>query len=144
MKRFLTSHFNLEDDLRRAAKMLEETGDAVEANVLRFYADDIKNYRPEKRYLCDAGQHYMSGLRVWQKNTLTIAKRYEHCVFTQQEIEDLTRRLQEFAKTQKNVTEKICGPEFERDERYDIPISIRIGSGCYVRFTLIKGDYEYV
>lgn len=144
MKRFLTSHFNLEDDLRRAAKKLEETGDAVEANVLRSYADDIKNYRPEKRYICSGNHNSMSGLRVWQKNTLRIAKQYEHCVFTQQEIEDLTRRLQEFAKTQKKVTEKIYGPEFEDDERYGIPPSIDIGSGCCVSFTLIKGDYKYV
>ena len=143
MKRFLTSHFNLEDDLRRAAKKLEETGDAVEANVLRSYADDIKNYRPEKRYLCEAGRHSMSGLRVWQKNTLRIAEQYDHCVFTQKEIEDLTRRLQEFAETQKNVTEKIYGPEFEDEERYGIPLSIHIGSECYVGFTLIKGDYKY-
>ena len=144
MKRFLTSHFNLEDDLRRAAKKLEETGDAAEANVLRSYADDIKNYRPEKLYVCGGNHSSMSGLRVWQKNTLRVAEQYEHCVFTRQEIEDLTRRLQEFAKTQKNVTEKIYGPEFERDERYGISPSIRIGSGGYVSFTPIKGDYKYV
>ena len=29
------------------------------------------------------------------------------------------------------------------DERYGIPPGITIGSGCYVGFTLIKGDYEY-
>jgi len=143
MKRFLQLHFNFEDDLRRAAANAEAAGNGATAGTLLYYADEIKNYRPEKRYLCEAGRNSTSGLRVWQKNTLRIAERYDHCVFTQQEIEDLTRRLQEFAETQKNVTEKIYGPEFEDYERYGIPISIRIGSGCYVGFTLIKGDYEY-
>lgn len=140
MKRFLALHFTFEDDLRAAAKKAEEAGDAASANTLRSYADAIGNYRPEKLYFCSGSHSSMSGLRVWQKNTLRIAEQYEHCVFTRQEIEDLTRRLQEFAKTQKNVTEKIYGPNF--DERYGTPLSIHIGSECYVGFTLIKGDYS--
>ncbi len=142
MKRFLALHFTFEDDLRAAAKKAEEAGDAASANTLRYYADVIGNYRPEKRYLCEVGRHSTSGLRVWQKNTLMIAKQYDHCVFTRQEIDDLTWRLRKFANTQKNVTEKIYGPDFENDERYGIPLSIHIGSECYVGFTLIKGDYS--
>ena len=143
MKRFLKLHFNFEDDLRRAAANAEAAGNGANAGTLLYYADEIKNYKPEKRYLCEARRNSTSGLRVWQKNTLKIAERYDHCVFTQQEIEDLTRRLQEFAATQKNVTEKICGPKFEDDERYGISPGITIGSGCYLNFIPIRGDYEY-
>lgn len=143
MKRFLKLHFNFEDDLRRAAANAEAAGNGANAGTLLYYADELKNYKPEKRYLCEAGRHSTSGLRVWQKNTLRIAEQYDRCIFNRHEIEDLTRRLQEFAATQKNVTEEIRGPKFEDEELYGIPPGITIGSGCYLNFIPIRGDYEY-
>lgn len=143
MKRFLRLHFNFEDDLRRAAAKAEEAGNGASAGTLLWYADELKRYRPEKRYFCDAGRQSISSLRVWQKNTLRIAERFDRCIFTRSEIEDLVNRLTEFAKTQKNVTEEIVGPKFEDEERYGLSPSIQIGSNCGVRFIPVKGDYEY-
>lgn len=143
MKRFLKLHFNFEDDLRRAAVKAEEAGNGGSAGTLLWYADELKNYKPEKRYFCDGSRHSMSGLRVWQKNTARIAEQYDHCIFTRHEIEDLAARLIEFAKTQKNVTEEIRGPKFEDEDKYGISPGITIGSNCYINFIPIKGDYEY-
>ena len=143
MKRFLKLHFNFEDDLRRAAIKAEEAGNGASAGTLLWYADEIKNYRPEKRYFCNAGRNSISSLRVWQKNTLRIAEQYDCCIFTRSEIEDLANRLSEFVKTQKNVTEEIRGPKFEDEERYGISPGIAIGNNCYISFIPVKGDYEY-
>jgi len=143
MKRFLKTHFNFEDDLRRAAAKAEEAGNGASAGTLLYYADELKNYKPEKRYLMNDRRMSQSGLHVWQKNTLRIAEQYESCVFTRHEIENLAERLTEFAKTQKNVTEDIRGPKWEDEERFGIRPSIMIGYNCSVSFIPIKGDYEY-
>lgn len=143
MKRFLKSHFNFEDDLRRAAVKAEEAGNGASAGTLLYYADELKNYKSEKRYFCNGFSGGLSGLRAWQRNTLRIADQYEHCIFTRQEIENLAERLAEFSKTQKNVTEEVRGPRFEDEEKYGIIPSIDIGSTCCISFQPIKGDYEY-
>ena len=143
MKRFLQSHFNFEDDLRRAAAKAEEAGNGGNAGTLLWYADELKHYRPEKRYLCQAHRNSLSGLHVWQKNVLKIAEQYDCCIFNRQEIEDLTGRLADFAETQKFVTEDIHGPKFDDEEKYGLSPCILIGSGCSVSFIPIKGDYEY-
>ena len=143
MKRFLKLHFNFEDDLRRAAVKAEEAGNGASAGTLLWYADELKRYKPEKRYFCDGGRNSLSGLRVWQKNTLRIAEQYVHCIFTRQEIERLAERLIEFSKTQKNVTEEVRGPKFEYEDKYGISPGITIGSNCYISFIPVKGDYEY-
>ena len=143
MKRFLKLHFNFEDDLRRAAAKAEEAGNGASAGTLLWYADELKNYKPEKRYLCECFHGGLGALRVWQRKTRQIAAQYEHCIFTRQEIEHLAERMIEFSKTQKNVTESVRGPRFEYEEKYGIIPSIDIGSGCCINFTPIKGDYEY-
>ena len=143
MKRFLKLHFNFEDDLRRAAVKAEEAGNGGSAGTLLWYADELKNYKPEKRYLCDAGRQSLSGLRVWQKNTFKIAEQYDRCIFTRHEIEDLAARLTEFSHTQKNVTEEVRGPKFEDEDKYGISPGITIGNNCYIKFIPVKGDYEY-
>lgn len=143
MKRFLKLHFNFEDDLRRAAAKAEEAGNGGSAGTLLWYADELKYYKPEKRYLCNGFSGSLGGLRAWQRNTLQIAGQYKHCIFNQQEIEHLADRLKEFAKAQKNVTEEVRGPRFEDEEKYGIIPSINIGSTCCVTFQPIKGDYEY-
>ena len=143
MKRFLKLHFNFEDDLRRAAVNAEKAGNGATAGTLLWYADELKNYKPEKRYFCDGGRNSLSGLRVWQKNTLRIAAQYDRCIFTRQEIEHLAEQLMEFSKTQKNVTEEVRGPKFEDEDKYGISPGITIGSNCYINFIPIKGDYEY-
>jgi len=143
MKRFLTQHFNIVDDLRLAAENCEKAGYGASAGHLEYYADQLANYKPEQRYLCDTCRNSLSGLRVWQKNTLRIAQQYDRCVFNRQEIEDLTTRLNAYAHQQKFCTEDVIGPDFERDEKYGIRPSIGIGPGCSIAFTPIKGDYEY-
>ena len=143
MKRFLRAHYNFEDDLRRAAAKAEEAGNGGSAGTLLFYADQIKNYKPEKRYLLNERHRSLNGLKVWQKNTLRIAEQYDRCIFTQNEIDDLVERLDKYAKTQKNVTEEIRGPHFDDEDKYGIYPSISIGSDCCITFTPIKGDYEY-
>lgn len=143
MKRFLTTHFNLEDDLRRAALNAEKAGDGQSAGTLLYYADEIKKYRPERLYLCDAKRNSISGLRVWQKNTLRIAEQFDRCLFTRQEVEDLVKRLGEFSATQKNVTEEIRGPKWEDEERFGLCPYINIGYNCSISFIPVKGDYKY-
>ena len=143
MRRFLKLHFNFEDDLRRAAVKAEEAGNGASAGTLLWYADELKHYKPEKRYFCNGGRNSLSGLRVWQKNTLQIAAQYDRCIFTRQEIEHLAERLIEFSKTQKNVTEEVRGPKFEDEDKYGISPGITIGSNCYINFIPVKGDYEY-
>ena len=97
----------------------------------------------EQRYLCDAGRNSLSGLKVWQKNTLKIAEQYDRCVFNQQEIEDLANRLNGYAHQQRFCTQDVVGPDFKDFEKYGIRPTIRIGSNCAIAFTPIKGDYEY-
>ena len=143
MKRFLAHYFNFVDDLRRAASNLEDAGFGGKAGDLLFYADTLERYKPEQRYLCDASRNSTSGLKVWQKNTLRIAEQYDRCVFNQQEIEDLVRRLNEYAHTQKNCTEDVRGPKWEDWEKYRLRPTISIGYLCAIAFTPIKGDYEY-
>lgn len=143
MKRFLKLHFNFEDDLRRAAAKAEEAGNGASAGTLLWYADELKNYKPEKRYLCSSHRNSTSGLKAWQKNTLKIAEQYDRCVFNQQEIEELARRLSEFSKTSKFCTEEVRCPDFEREERYGLNPAIHIGSDCAIIFIPIKGDYDY-
>lgn len=144
MKRFLKLYFNFEDDLRRAAAKAEEAGNGGSAGTLLYYADQLRDYKPEKRYLCDCSHRLaVSSLKMWQRRTFEIAKRYDRCIFTRQEMEDLAARLREFAKTQKFATEEVRDPNFEDEEKYGIRPSIQIGHGCAVSFTPIKGDYEY-
>lgn len=145
MKRFLKLHFNFEDDLRRAAVKAEEAGNGASAGTLLWYADELKNYKPERRYLCNGYNGSLSSLRAWQRNTLQIANQYKHCIFTRQEIEHLAERMMEFSKTQKNVIDGgvIC-PRFEDEDKYGINPSIRLGAnGCCITFQPVKGDYEY-
>lgn len=143
MKRFLKLHFNMIDDLRRASDNAEKAGYGVSAGHLAFYADQLEHYKPEQRYLCDIGRNALSGLKVWQKNTLKMAEFYDRCVFNQQEIEDLAERLNTYAHQQKFCTQDVTGPNFQDAEKYGIRPSISIGSGCSIAFTPIKGDYEY-
>ncbi len=143
MKRFLKLHFNFEDDLRRAAVNAEKAGNGASAGTLLWYADELKNYKPEKRYLCNGFHGGLSSLRAWQRNTLKIAEQYENCIFNQQEIEHLAERMMEFSKTQKNATEPVRGPKFEDEDKYGIIPSINVGSTCCITFQPIKGDYEF-
>lgn len=143
MKRFLARYFNFIDDLRRAADNCEKGGFGNSAGHLTFYADQLEKYKPEQRYLCDARRNSLSGLKVWQKNTLKIAEQYDRCVFNQQEIEDLANRLNGYAHQQRFCTQDVVGPDFKDFEKYGIRPTIRIGSNCAIAFTPIKGDYEY-
>ena len=144
MKRFLKLYFNFEDDLRRAAAKAEEAGNGGSAGTLLYYADQLRDYKPEKRYLCDCSHRLaVSSLKMWQRRTFDLANQYDRYVFTRQEMEDFASRLREFAKTQKLATEEVRDPNFEDEEKYGIRPSIQIGRGCAVLFIPIKGDYEY-
>lgn len=146
MKRFLALNFNFIDDLRRAAASAEKAGDGAAAGHLTFYADQLELYRPERRYLCSSSGRSTSALRVWQKNTLKIAAQYDRYIFTWSEIEDLAKRLDEYAHQQKNCDSKIIAPrDTDQDlaERYGMNVLIGIGEGCSISFTPIKGDYGF-
>ena len=142
MKRFLKTYFNFIDDLRRASDNAEEAGLGVTAGHLSYYADVLDNYKQEPRFLCDIGGNALSALKVWQKNTLTIANQYDRCVFNAQEIEDLARRLNDYAHTQKNCLEDVKCGGLDGKSLVGRPY-ITIGPGCSINFTPIKGDYEY-
>lgn len=143
MKRFLKLHFNMIDDLRRAEMNAEKAGLGVTAGHLKWYADELENYKPERRYLCDVSRHSWSMLKAWQKKVITIADQYNQCVFNRQEIEHLAERLNKYAHEQKFCTEDVTGPKFEDEEKYGIRPTIRIGTNCAIGFTPIRGDYEY-
>lgn len=144
MKRFLKLHFNMIDDLRRAEENAEKAGFGVTAGNLKWYADELANYKPERRYFCDITRLGWSHLKAWQKHVIEIAERYNHCIFTKQEIEDFAARLNEYAHNQKNCSGNVSGPNFDDEEKYKIRPIIRVGSDCSpIAFTRIKGDYEY-
>ena len=143
MKRFLKLHFNMIDDLRRAEMNAEKAGFGVTAGNLKWYADELEHYKPERRYLCDVSHHNWSMLRAWQKRTLDIAEQYDKCVFTRQEIEHFAGRLNMYAHTQKFCTEDVTAPDWQDEEELGLRPSIRVGTNCSIGFTPIKGDYEY-
>ena len=143
MKRFLRLHFNMIDDLRRASDNAEKAGYGVSAGNLLWYADELERYKPEPRYLCDIGHQANYAMKVWQKNTLNVARQYDHCIFTQPEIIHLAERLNEYAHQQRNCTEAVTAHDFDDEKKYHLNPAIRIGSSCQISFIPIKGDYEY-
>ena len=143
MKRFLKLHFNMIDDLRRAEMNAEQAGFGVTAGNLKWYADELANYKPERLYLCDVSRQSWSTYRAWQKKVLGIAEQYDKHLFTRQEIEHFAERLNLYAHSQKFCTEDVTGPKWEDEDKYGLRPSISVGTNCSIGFTPIKGDYEY-